>query len=69
VITGSTAQTQAVNQGPAWKTLAEHYQSIRMLHLKQLFAEDSSRGERYDLFNYNIYALCGDGDLMEGISS
>jgi len=23
----------------------------------------------YDLFNYNIYALCGDGDLMEGISS
>jgi transketolase len=23
----------------------------------------------YDIFNYNIYALCGDGDLMEGISS
>ena len=23
----------------------------------------------YELFNYNIYALCGDGDLMEGISS
>ncbi len=23
----------------------------------------------YDLFNYKIYALCGDGDLMEGISS
>jgi len=23
----------------------------------------------YDLFNYNVYALCGDGDMMEGISS
>lgn len=22
----------------------------------------------YELFNYNIYALCGDGDLMEGVS-
>lgn len=22
----------------------------------------------YELFNYNIYALCGDGDMMEGIS-
>jgi transketolase len=31
-------------------------------------------GERYnkpsfDVFDYNIYAICGDGDLMEGISS
>ena len=24
---------------------------------------------RYDLFDYNVYALCGDGDMMEGISS
>ena len=23
----------------------------------------------FDLFNYNIYAICSDGDLMEGISS
>jgi len=23
----------------------------------------------YELFNYNIYALCGDGDMMEGVSS
>ena len=22
----------------------------------------------YELFNYNVYALCGDGDMMEGIS-
>jgi glucose-6-phosphate isomerase len=55
VITGSTAQTQAVNQGPAWKALAEHYQSIRMLHLKQLFAEDSRRGERFAAEAAGIY--------------
>jgi len=23
----------------------------------------------YELFNYNIYAFCGDGDMMEGVSS
>src|SRR5437588_9116968 len=23
----------------------------------------------YELFNYNVYAVCGDGDMMEGISS
>jgi transketolase len=23
----------------------------------------------FELFNYNIYAMCGDGDMMEGISS
>ena len=23
----------------------------------------------YDVFNFNVYALCGDGDMMEGISS
>ncbi len=23
----------------------------------------------FDLFNYNVYALCGDGDMMEGVAS
>src|SRR5258708_5955166 len=23
----------------------------------------------YEIFNYNIYAICGDGDMMEGVSS
>src|SRR5262249_42835098 len=23
----------------------------------------------YEMFNYNVYAICGDGDMMEGISS
>jgi transketolase len=24
---------------------------------------------RFDLFDYNVYAICGDGDMMEGVSS
>jgi hypothetical protein len=44
--TSLTAQTQALNQGPAWKALAEHYQSIRNLRLRQLFAEDPGRDDR-----------------------
>ena len=32
---------------PAWKTLDEHYQSIRNVHLRQLFSDDPKRGERF----------------------
>jgi glucose-6-phosphate isomerase len=31
---------------PAWKALTGHYQQIRDLHLRQLFADDPRRGER-----------------------
>jgi glucose-6-phosphate isomerase len=30
----------------AWKALEAHYKKIRGLHLRQLFADDSKRGER-----------------------
>jgi glucose-6-phosphate isomerase len=30
----------------AWKDLTAHYKTIRNVHLRQLFAEDSARGER-----------------------
>jgi len=30
----------------AWKNLADHYQKIRELHLRKLFADDPKRGER-----------------------
>ena len=23
----------------------------------------------FDLFDFNVYALCGDGDMMEGVAS
>jgi glucose-6-phosphate isomerase len=31
---------------PAWKALEAHYKNVRKLHLKKLFADDSTRGER-----------------------
>ncbi len=31
---------------PAWKALAEHSREIRKLHLRELFANDSTRGEK-----------------------
>jgi glucose-6-phosphate isomerase len=30
----------------AWKALAAHYAQVRELHLRQLFADDPTRGER-----------------------
>jgi glucose-6-phosphate isomerase len=31
---------------PAWSALAAHYDEIRDVHLRTLFADDSRRGER-----------------------
>ena len=31
---------------PAWKALSEHSKEIRKLHLRELFANDSTRGEK-----------------------
>ena len=42
-----------------------------MIFLKNLVAEyleEKYNTKKTTLFNYNIYCLCGDGDLMEGIS-
>ncbi len=40
----STTGTAAAR--PAWKALAAHYESVRGLHLRKLFADDPGRGER-----------------------
>jgi glucose-6-phosphate isomerase len=39
--------TQPLPQRPAWKSLAEHSKEIKKLHLRELFAEDPQRGERF----------------------
>ena len=44
--TSSTAQAQPLTERPAWKALEAHYETIRNLHLRQLFADDPRRGER-----------------------
>jgi glucose-6-phosphate isomerase len=40
---------------PAWQALAAHYQQVRELHLRQLFAEDPTRGERLTAEAVGIY--------------
>jgi glucose-6-phosphate isomerase len=40
---------------PAWKALQNHYEKIRNLHLRQLFADDPSRGERMIIEAVGLY--------------
>ena len=35
-----------LTERPAWKALEAHYQQARLLHLRELFANDPDRGER-----------------------
>jgi len=51
----STVQTQSLTERPAWKALEAHYQSVHHLHLRQLFADDPKRGERYTAEAAGIY--------------
>ena len=45
----------ALRMRPAWAALEEHYQKIKRLHLRQLFAEDRERGERLAVEAAGIY--------------
>ncbi|HVP66029.1 MAG TPA: glucose-6-phosphate isomerase [Anaeromyxobacteraceae bacterium] len=41
--------TQPLRLRPSWAALAAHYQQVKGLHLRQLFASDPGRGERLTL--------------------
>jgi glucose-6-phosphate isomerase len=40
---------------PAWRALAEHHARIRETHLRELFAADSTRGERLAVEDLGLY--------------
>src|SRR5499427_1741280 len=40
------ALNEPITQRPAWKALEAHYHKMRGLHLRKLFADDPTRGER-----------------------
>ena len=40
---------------PAWETLEAHYQTLRDVHLRALFADDPMRGERMTAEGAGIY--------------
>src|SRR5437762_982975 len=47
--------TIKLTQPQAWNTLAAHHQSVRELHLRQLFADDPKRGERMTAEAVGLY--------------
>jgi glucose-6-phosphate isomerase len=50
-----SANGTALTARPAWKALETHYQKLRGIHLRQLFADDSKRGERMALEAVGLY--------------
>jgi glucose-6-phosphate isomerase len=40
---------------PEWKAVAEHYETLKDVHLRELFAEDSGRGERFTAEAGDLY--------------
>jgi glucose-6-phosphate isomerase len=40
---------------PAWTSLQSHYEKVKGLHLRQLFAEDPKRGERLAVEGAGVY--------------
>ncbi len=40
---------------PAWTALETHHKAIKGVHLKQLFARDSTRGERLSVEDAGVY--------------
>src|SRR5512132_4030148 len=52
----STSQTtKSLTQRRAWKALVAHYQNVRDLHLRKLFADDPTRGERMSAEAMGLY--------------
>jgi glucose-6-phosphate isomerase len=49
------AQIAPLTERKAWKALEAHHKSIRDLHLRKLFADDSKRGERMTTEAVGIY--------------
>jgi glucose-6-phosphate isomerase len=45
-MTGITTDLWPLRARPAWKALEAHYEKTRGLHLRALFADDATRGER-----------------------
>ena len=53
---GASGNTGApLTNRPAWKALADHYEKVRGMHLRDLFANDPQRGERFTAEGVGIF--------------
>src|SRR5215475_13510020 len=49
------ATTQSVTKHAAWNALIAHYQNVKDLHLRKLFANDPTRGKRMTIDTVGLY--------------
>jgi glucose-6-phosphate isomerase len=59
------AANEPLTKQPAWKALAAHYDRVRGLHLRELFAGDPKRGERMTAEAVGIYLDTPAADARE----
>src|SRR3981189_3740593 len=50
-----TAAIQSLTARPSWKALESHFQKVRQSNLRQLFADDRTRGERSSTEAVGLY--------------
>jgi glucose-6-phosphate isomerase len=50
-----TTRIKPLIERPAWKALADHHQELQKLHLRKLFADDPTRGERLTVEAAGLY--------------
>jgi glucose-6-phosphate isomerase len=59
-------ETAPLRELPAWRALGEHYAKIKNSHLRELFAEDPKRSDRFTLdavglhFDYSKHRITGE---------
>src|SRR5262245_51377579 len=54
-MTGITTEPLPLTARPSWKALRDHYETIQGQHLRTLFANDATRGERLSAEGAGIY--------------
>ena len=50
-----TSRTRSTSRHAAWQALEDHYETMRGLHLRKLFADDPTRGERMTAEAAGVY--------------
>ena len=56
-----TTEMLPLTARPEWKALEDHYEKIRGVHLRTLFADDRSRSERHGFGGHREAVSIGDG--------
>ena len=50
-----TSSNASLTQQPAWQALQRHFEEVKETHLRELFADDDRRGERYTAKAAGLY--------------